>query len=716
VSTNVYELKRDGARIFQTTETEVADPEELAAGGGAFELVIPADLTSEPGSYELRLSASGVEDEGVQGGDRPFSTEATVSFVVQEPSTPVTVQPASLSLQAAPGSVASGSFSITAGNGPFALSAARGELSADNADLGDRVTYRLNVGADETPGTELSDSVTVTPASGSAVTVPVTVRVIPPESMPIVVEPSALSLQGKAGETATASFSIVSGTPPFSLESGNAEGRGSFSDPSPGLGETVTYGFRIPSSATDAQRFVDTITVTAADGSTATVVATVTVSAATQPPSQAEIDDAMQSIAVTEPQRSTAAVISEVCPAGVAAPRLQQDCNVLVGASFNAKTEASLALGQVTADQASAPVDASQTSIQSQIRNVGTRIAALRGGITGFSARGLTVSLDGERLPVGAIAEELVAGLAGVSGGAAGDSALAFGPWGVFINGSVSSGDKDRTENVDGFDFDAVSVTLGADYRFRDNLIAGAALGYARNDTDLDGNGGELDADGFSLSLYGTYYSDGGLYLDGIVTYGWSDYDQKRNIRYDIGSVRVDQTAISAFDGSEWSASFGGGYSLSNGPFSFGPTARLEYVSTSVDGFQERMSNPAADGGGWATRIEDQDVSSFTSQLGGEISYAVSTGWGVLLPNLHLEWVHEFEDGADQVAGHFVQDPTRTQFLLPTDDVDRDYFNLRLGVSAQFAEGRAGYIYYRKLFGYRDLEADTIAAGLRLEF
>ena len=432
--------------------------------------------------------------------------------------------------------------------------------------------------------------------------------------------------------------------------------------------------------------------------------------------SQDEIDEAMQSIARTDPQRAVAATISTICPQGVVEERLQEDCSVLIGASFDDQTQASAALGQVTADQASAPADASQTSVRSQIQNVNTRIAALRAGATGLSARGLTVNVDGQSLPAGQIAEELMGGLAGATGGAAGDIALDLGRWGVFVNGTVTSGDKDRTANEDGFDFDAWSVTLGADYRFRDNLIAGAALGYSKNDTDLDDNGGDLDTEGINLSLYGTYYQDSGLYLDGILTYGWNDYDQQRNIRYDIGSVSVDQFAKSDFDGSQWSASFGGGYAISRGALTFGPTARLEYLRTDVDGYRERMSNPGADGGGWAVSIRDQDVSSFTSQLGGEVSYAVNTSWGVLLPSVHLEWVHEFEDGTDNVVGHFVQDPTVTQFSLVTDSPDEDYFNLRVGLSAQFAHGRSGYIYYRQLIGFENLDAHTIGAGLRLEY
>ena len=183
-----------------------------------------------------------------------------------------------------------------------------------------------------------------------------------------------------------------------------------------------------------------------------------------------------------------------------------------------------------------------------------------------------------------------------------------------------------------------------------------------------------------------------------------------------MGTIEVDQAAKASFDGSEWSVSVGGGYQMTHGPWTFGPTARIEYIDTSIDGFDEKMSDPSASGGGWATHIDDQDLESFTTQLGGQASYAMSTSWGVLLPSVQLAWVHEFEDNAGDVVGFYLQDTSQTSFALPTEDLDRNYFNVTLGASAQFAGGRTGYISIRKLFGYDDLDVYSVNAGLRLTF
>ena len=58
-------------------------------------------------------------------------------------------------------------------------------------------------------------------------------------------------------------------------------------------------------------------------------------------------------------------------------------------------------------------------------------------------------------------------------GGSAGDGT--FGPWSVFLNGALTTGDRDETENESGFDFDGAAITLGADYRSGDSTFFGAS-------------------------------------------------------------------------------------------------------------------------------------------------------------------------------------------------------------------------------------------------
>ncbi len=420
-------------------------------------------------------------------------------------------------------------------------------------------------------------------------------------------------------------------------------------------------------------------------------------------------------------QESVGLAIGAACPNADPDSQFGRDCrNFLIDGALStnpdANAQASVAIREITPDQALIPVSAGRNSLRVQAQNVSSRLSALRGGALGVGLRGLSFDVEGQ----GLLGADLVArGTRPPTGGAAAAGEPLFvlgeGRLGAFVNGRFSSGDKDATTLERGFDFDGWGITLGVDYRFLENLVVGLAGGYAESESDIDGNGGQLDTDAYSISLYGTFFQGDHVYIDGMLSYASNSYDQQRNIGYVIGDYVVDQQASADYDGSQWSGSIGGGYSLSNGPWTYGPSVRLDYASASVDGYTESLSNPNANGGGWGTQLGDLDQDSFTSTIGGDLSRAISTQWGVVLPQLHMSWVHEFEGDAVSINGAFIDAPSNP-FAMRTDRPDTDYFNARVGVSTQFAQGRSAFAYYNKVFGYRDFDLDTFGAGVRLEF
>lgn len=428
------------------------------------------------------------------------------------------------------------------------------------------------------------------------------------------------------------------------------------------------------------------------------------------------IEEALQDAAQTPPQSAVAGVIGVVCPERIATPDFQRDCNALVGASLRQDPNANTALGQVTPDEATTPVNSSLNSLQLQSRSVGARLVALRRGATGFSLGGLGLNLDGRWVSAKDLAGLYQQG--GRSGGAAGADDNGFSRLGVFASGTINTGEQDTTVNEAGFDFNTWNITAGADYRFNDQFILGGAFGYSNAEADLDANGGELDADSYNLIVYGTYYQSDRFYLDGSLSYGWNDYDQNRNVRYTLnnGNTAVDQNLSATYDGDQFNLTFGGGYDFSSGGWTFGPVAQLQYINANVDGYGERASNPNQDGSGWTVQIDGQDYKSFTLSLGGQVSYALSQSWGVLLPQARFEWIHEFEDDSPFVTGHFLGDPSQDSFSFAGDEPDTDYFSLGIGVSAVFAKGRSAYFNYQTVLGYQDLTQNSFNLGLRLEF
>jgi outer membrane autotransporter protein len=389
----------------------------------------------------------------------------------------------------------------------------------------------------------------------------------------------------------------------------------------------------------------------------------------------------------------------------------------MIETSLSGDTEqATEALDAITPDAASSPKNDALASIGLQAVNIAGRLTALRTGVGGFSTAGLNIDLDGTRIS-GSQMQSLLEALTG--GGASADDS-GFSRLGVFVSGTLVSGDRDPTTNEEGFDYDAYGLTLGVDYRLNDNLILGGALGYSSTEADVDNDRGKLDADSYAITFYGTYYQTDNFFIDGSLSYGRSDYDQERRVRYTLPNVNVNQDFFSDFDGDQFGIYLSTGYEMRFSELLVVPTARLQYIRATIDSYSEdRVSNPGAPGSGLNVQIDDQTYRSFALGLGGQVSYAMSQSWGVLLPYASLEYVHDFEKNDSAVTGTFVNDdPTagKKPFTLPVDSNDQNYFNLAIGASAQFTNGTAGFVNYEQLMGYSDVSQYRINAGLRFEF
>jgi outer membrane lipase/esterase len=331
--------------------------------------------------------------------------------------------------------------------------------------------------------------------------------------------------------------------------------------------------------------------------------------------------------------------------------------------------------------------------VNTLVENLGARLQALRAGAAGRGGLTITGVTPGGRP---------------VTGGAASADDYGFERLAFFVNGNLDWGDKDRSTNEDGFDFNVWGLTAGADYVVAEGLVLGLALGYASSDVDIDDNGGSLDVENWTLSTYGTWYAHDNIYLEGSLGYGWGSYDQTRNIRY--GLLGAPRSAKSDFDGNQFNFMLGAGYDITTGGNIFDLYGRLRYVSADLDSYTERGAN------GLDLRIRSQSTDSLQSTLGASYQTSISIERAVLVPQAWLEWTHEFEDGDDRIIGTFVNDPNQIPFILATDSFDSDFYRLGLGLGAQFAKGTTAFVSYEATLDLRDYTEHSLSAGVRMSF
>ena len=363
-----------------------------------------------------------------------------------------------------------------------------------------------------------------------------------------------------------------------------------------------------------------------------------------------------------------------------------------------------------TGVQATEPVQMNaQKQISSEaakMNQIGTRLLDLRGGSRGF-VTGLNHQDGAGRGE--AFANERLAGATG--GGASADDMS--GRWGGFFNFGYNWGDVDQTTLQDGYDFNSYHLLAGVDYRVSDALVLGGAVSYSDTKSDYDLSLGNVKAKTWSFGGYGTYYRDA-WFVDGLVAYGSTDYDTKRNIIISSSNPNIqpfNTSATASPGGTQWSASIGFGRNFDQEGFTITPTARLNYIWVKNKAFDE--NEPI---NGMGLHVDERTLNSLQSGLGVKLSTNVNTAYGVFGPYFQAQWMHEFHNGTPSIVSKFVFSPINQAFFIPTEDPTRNYAALMAGSSATFPNNFSGFVQFSAALGLKNESAYGIVAGIRKQF
>jgi outer membrane autotransporter protein len=294
---------------------------------------------------------------------------------------------------------------------------------------------------------------------------------------------------------------------------------------------------------------------------------------------------------------------------------------------------------------------------------------------------------------------------------------------GAFLNGSGGWGDVGARGESEGYDVWGGGAQAGFDYRLTEEVIAGVGVGWNRQKTEFDRvgaangsgistGGGEIESDAYTPSVYASFFR-GGFHADAILTYTYLDYEFERPVVLLDITTPVNATAKGDTDAHQFGASLFGGYEFRFGSFGIGPIAGVDYRQTWIDGYRE-SGVP-----GFPLDYDDQDIKSLVTSLGADASYAISTGFGVVVPYVRATLEHEFENDARNIDARLFlnDDPTVGDTLVSrTESPDRDYARFGAGVSAQLAEGISAFVDYDAVFGLREVEQHRFTAGGRIEF
>lgn len=210
----------------------------------------------------------------------------------------------------------------------------------------------------------------------------------------------------------------------------------------------------------------------------------------------------------------------------------------------------------------------------------------------------------------GAVGTRLTGGSisTGGEGMASGDSIFKRGA--MWVQGLFNKSKLDDTSKAKGFDADSNGIAFGAEKFVTDDTKVG--VGYAYTNTDIDGFMRDTDVDTHTAIVYGEY-KPSNWYVNGIATYGWSDYEENKSVA-GVG-VKAD------YDVETFGLQAMTGYEMNVNGLGITPEAGLRYVHIKQDAYKDSADQ----------RVSANDSDILTGVIGAKVSknFELSNGMNI---------------------------------------------------------------------------------------
>jgi uncharacterized protein YhjY with autotransporter beta-barrel domain len=302
------------------------------------------------------------------------------------------------------------------------------------------------------------------------------------------------------------------------------------------------------------------------------------------------------------------------------------------------------------------------------------------------------------------------------------------GPVAVLVNARGTWFERDRdpvTDQERGLDGDSRGLEIGFDRRMSDRSYVGLLLAAEKTEYDYDAelpgvnfvpasSAGDAETDEYSLTGYLTFNTSARSFLELSAGYVKQDHSFRRNSVFQETTRTVAQTDVRTegeTDGDVLWGSLNIGFDWNSGSSTFGPYAGVTYARSEIDGYVERDLNNS----GLNMAFGATERTSTLGHIGLRFDHAVSTGSGVFVPQLRVEYLYEFEDDVPEATASFALDAQAAQYLFSGDEPDSGVVNAGVGATFILPGGWIWFLNYDYLAN-GDLDRQRATIGLRAEF
>lgn len=194
----------------------------------------------------------------------------------------------------------------------------------------------------------------------------------------------------------------------------------------------------------------------------------------------------------------------------------------------------------------------------------------------------------------------------------------------LWVQGLVNKGEYDDNGLARGYDSDSNGIAFGMDSAVTDTVRVG--VGFAYNDTEIDGFLRDTDVESKTAFAY-AQYKPSNWYINGILSYGWSSYDETKQVLgtkvdadYDVETIGLQAMT---------------GYDMEFASANITPEFGLRYFRISQDSYSDNASNKVGS--------EDEDI--LTAVIGAKVSKAWEVSPSVVIrPQARIAMTYDLID------------------------------------------------------------------------
>jgi outer membrane autotransporter protein len=296
------------------------------------------------------------------------------------------------------------------------------------------------------------------------------------------------------------------------------------------------------------------------------------------------------------------------------------------------------------------------------------------------------------------------------AGGASPDVVFGLGSGtNVFFSAGAYALNHHNNRFEDGYEAQLPTVTVGADHRMNEWLLAGLAFNYTNYDGTYD-DGGGFDKNIFGPLLYATFMPFEGAFANVILGYARQEnHNNRLATASNSGTSAVFGGHTSAdYSENQYTAGVLAGYDHPFRNITLGPRLGFSFSHEQFESVREEGDT------GLELRYKNLDQTSVQSSLGVQASVGFETAYGVVVPQAAVAWVHEYANSDRYIDARLVEAPNAPSFKFQREPPARDWASIGLGVSALLPNGLQPFVQFATIQGNENFVIYGGTAGLRL--